>query len=277
VKKLLELGGISAGYVNSRANGNAGLGGSSNLGNAGPGGSSRANGKTVIRNINISVGEGELLVLAGPNGSGKTTLLKTAGGLLKPLEGKVTINGKDIGRMKPRERAVHTAFLFQNRDSPWPFTVRETVAQGSFVRRGWLGAETKTDRDAVAAALEKADLAELSERPITELSGGELQRVYIARCIAQDAAFLLLDEPENNLDPKYAYIVLNFLAELVSEGRGAIVSLHDLRLASRFAHRVILLSGGEITADGTPDEVLTEDTLGRVYDLQSDLVRSLVL
>ena len=234
--------------------------------------------KPVLRDINLSVGAGELLVLSGPNGSGKSTLLKTAGGLLPPLEGRVEINGAEIGRLKPRERAALTAFLFQNRDSPWPFTVRETVAQGAFARRGWLGGETKADREKVSEALEKADLAALSDRPITELSGGELQRVYIARCIAQGAAFLLLDEPENNLDPKYAYTILTLLSELVREGRGAVVSLHELRLASRFAHRIALLSlEGTISAIGTPAEVLTEENISRVYDLDPELVRELIL
>ena len=259
MKKRLELRGISAGYVRSR-------------------GYSGKTAPLALSGIDLSVEEGELLVLAGPNGSGKTTLLKTAGGLLPPLEGIVAINGKDIAGLKPRERAGLTAFLFQTRDSPWPFTVRETVAQGRFARRGWLGVETRTDRDAVSAALEKADLLDLAERPITELSGGELQRVYIARCVSQGAAFLLLDEPENNLDPKYSYKILTLLSELVSEGRGAIVSLHDLRLASRFANRITLLShNGAISAMGPPGEVLSEENLSRVFDLSQDLVRSLIL
>ena len=256
MKKILELHNISAGYPGSRSSA----------------------GRPVLSNIDLSVSEGELLVLAGPNGSGKTTLLKTPGGLLAPLEGRVTVNGKGIVDLKPRERAAFTAFLFQVRESPWPFTVRETIAQGRFARRGWLGAETRGDRETVAYALEKAELSALAERPITELSGGELQRVYIARCIAQGASFLLLDEPENNLDPKYGYVVLSLLSDLVGEGRGAIVSLHDLRLASHFAHRIALLApGGTIVAIGPPAEVLTEEILGRVYDLPAELVRSLVL
>jgi iron complex transport system ATP-binding protein len=250
VNGLLEISGLCAGY----------------------------RGKAALCKVDLSVAGGELLVLAGPNGSGKTTLLKTAAGFLSPIEGRVAINGRDIHRLKPRERAALTAFLFQGSDSPWPFTVRETVAQGRFSRRGWLGAETGEDRDAVDAALEKADLVPLAERPVTELSGGELQRTYIARCIAQGAAFLLLDEPENNLDPRYSYMVLSLLENLVREGRGAIVSLHDLRLASRFADRVALLSSDKnIGALGPPGETLTEENLCRVYNVEAELVRTMML
>ena len=260
MKSCLELRNVSAGYFgysSIRARGSAA--------------------KPALRHIDLSVGEGEFIVLAGPNGSGKTTLLKTAGGLLPPLEGRVTINGKEISALKSRERAALTAFLFQVRDSPWPFTVRETITQGRFAHCGWLGAETKDDRKAVNAALEKADLGSLADRPITEISGGELQRVYIARSIAQGAAFLLLDEPENNLDPKYTYMILSLIETLVREGRGAIVSLHDLRLASRFAHRVALLSSGSISAIGPPTEVLNEKNLSEVFDLSPELIKSMVL
>ena len=267
MKNSLELRGVSAGYDHSQSFKNSGA----------------PKKRSVIRNIDLTVNEGELVVLAGPNGSGKTTLLKTAGGLLAPMEGSVAVNGKDISTLKRRERAALTAFLFQVRDSPWPFTVREVVAQGRFARLGWLGTESGEDRRAVAAALEKAELGALSDRPVTELSGGELQRVYIARCIAQGASFLLFDEPENNLDPKFAHMVMTLIKDLVREGRGSIVSLHDLRLANAFADRIVFLScpsvnePASIFAAGTPEEVLTDELAGRVFDLSPDLVKNIIL
>lgn len=279
MKAVLTLQNVSAGYSASRYGATSGFvrngRHNSRKQNMAEKGNSRR--QPVLHDINLSVQAGELVIIAGPNGSGKSTLLKTAAGLLAPLSGSVAINGREIGAMKLRERSEYTAFLFQGRESPWPFSVRETIAQGRFSRMGWLGAETKSDREAVEAALEKADLLALSDRPITELSGGELQRVYIARCIAQGATFLLLDEPENNLDPKYSYMAMTLLSELVNDGRGAIVSLHDLRLASRFAHRIILISGNTISASGSPADVLTEEKLSRAYDLDGDLVRSLIL
>ena len=257
MKCLLELKGVSAGYANFRGKN-----------------------KPAVCNINLSVGEGELLVLAGPNGSGKTTILKAAAGLLPPMEGHVLISGRDITTMTHKERAALTSFLFQVRENLWPFTVRETVSQACFARRGWLGAETKADRDAVESAIEKADIRAFAELPVTSLSGGELQRVFVARSIAQGAAFLLLDEPDNNLDPKYSYMVLSLISELVKEGCGAIVSLHDLRLASRFAHRIALLSAdplGSIYAIGRPEEILSKETLSRIYDISEERVIDLLL
>ena len=234
--------------------------------------------KPVVSNINLKLEPGELVVLAGPNGSGKTTILKTAGGLLPPFKGRVLVNKRDTGRLRRRERAGLTAFLFQERETLWPFTVRETVLQACFARQGWLGAETKDDRDTVANALKKADLLGFSECPVTSLSGGELQRVYIARCIAQGASFLLLDEPDNNLDPKYSCMVLELISALVREGRGAIMSLHNLRLASRFARRIVLLSdNGTVYSDGSPEEVLTLDNLKKVYEIEEDLARDCFL
>ena len=235
-------------------------------------------GKAITSNFNLNLKGGELLVLAGPNGSGKTSILKTIGGLIPPVNGSIEIEGRNIRGMKAVQRAAIISFLYQAKESPWPFTVKETISQGRFFSRGWFGSDTANDRKIVDRAIEKANLEKLSHRLITELSGGELQRVFIARCIAQDTKFLLLDEPVNNLDPKYSYMIMELISDLVKEGRGIILSLHDLRLASGFASEIALLSGnGEIAAMGSPSDVLSGENLSKVYEISKDLAKFLLL
>jgi iron complex transport system ATP-binding protein len=210
---------------------------------------------------------GELAVLAGPNGSGKTTLLKTAGGLLPPLAGTVMLGGRDAASLGRRERAAYTAFLFQGALPAWPFTVREFAAQGRFPRTGLFGAEGREDRQAVEEALAEAGLRGLEERPVTELSGGEFQRVLVARAMAQGAALLLLDEPCNNLDPKHRLAVMDLIRRMTRRGTAVLMSLHDLALAARYADRIVLLHRGGIAAMGTPEEALKEEALERVFEV----------
>jgi ABC-type cobalamin/Fe3+-siderophores transport system ATPase subunit len=236
--------------------------------------------KPVLTGISLTLCAGELLVLAGPNGSGKTTLLKTIGGLLKPLAGRILLNGKDTALMTKQERARRMSILFQGTLPGWPFTVQEIVSQGRFPYRGVFGAEQPQDHAAIARAVTAAGLAGFEDRPVTELSGGEFQRVLIARAMAQEAGLLLLDEPANTLDPKYRFMVMTLIRSITgtdggagdgaSGGACAMVSLHDLNLARLYADRVLLVGDGKIAALGKPLEVLQNDTIGRVYDLSPD-------
>jgi iron complex transport system ATP-binding protein len=221
----------------------------------------------VLAGVSLTVNAGELLVLAGPNGSGKTTLLKTIAGLQKPLAGRVLLDGRDTAPLGKRERAGKISLLFQGAVPGWPFTVREIVAQGRFPYRGVFGSERPRDGEAVNAAIGAAGLAGFEDRPVTELSGGEYQRVLIARAMAQEAKLLLLDEPANNLDPKYQFIVMTLLRSLCETGAAVLVSLHDLNLAEAYAGRIVLLSAGKIAAQGKPPEVLRKDVIGKVFDL----------
>jgi iron complex transport system ATP-binding protein len=274
----LELRNLSAGYPGGR-----GYSG----GRDHAGGGFRAAGRTgrpVLEGISFSVKAGELAVLAGPNGSGKTTLLKTAGGLIPPLGGTVLLGGRDGASLKRRERAAYTAFLFQGALPSWPFTVREFIAQGRFPRTGIFGAGDGEDREAVEDALREAGLRGFEERPVTELSGGEFQRVLIARAMAQGAALLLLDEPCNNLDPKYRLAVMDLIRGMTRRGTAVLMSLHDLALAQRYADRIILLHRGGIAAMGTPGETgetgvtgvtLGEDVLERVFEVPRATIHSL--
>jgi iron complex transport system ATP-binding protein len=212
------------------------------------------------------------MVLAGPNGGGKTTLLKTLGGIVKPLSGRVFLDERDLHTLGKRERAASVAFLFQDRSLAWSFTVRELVSQGRFSRRGWFGNEEARDRSAVDKALISAGLRGLENRPVTGLSGGELQRVLIARAIAQEAKLLLLDEPVNNLDPQYQSMVMNLIRTMVDQGKSALVSLHDLNLAGLYADRMILLSRGQAPVRGKPAEVLRRDLLREIFHISLEIV-----
>ena len=223
--------------------------------------------KPVLTGISLTLKAGELLVLAGPNGSGKTTLLKTIGGLRKPLGGRILLDGRDAAPMTKREKAGQISLLFQGAGPSWPFTVEEIIAQGRFPYRGVFGAEHPRDQQAVARAMEAAGLLGMEDRPVTELSGGEFQRVLIARAMAQEAGLLLLDEPANTLDPKYRFVVMTLIRSMTGNGAGALVSLHDLTLARLYADRVLLIGDGKIAALGTPQEVRREDTIARGFDL----------
>ncbi|MDR2392677.1 MAG: ABC transporter ATP-binding protein [Treponema sp.] len=224
-------------------------------------------GQVILSNITLTVKPGELLALAGPNGGGKTTLLKTIGGLLKPLAGRVLLDGKDIQGMGKQEKAGNISVLFQGATPDWPFTVQEVVSQGRSPYRSIFAAETALDKDATDRALITAGLSGFENRRITELSGGEFQRVLIARAMAQEARLLLLDEPANNLDPKYQYMVMNLVRSLTKRGLGALVSLHDLSLASLYADRIALIHQGSIVALGKPDTVLQEAMLAQVFGI----------
>jgi iron complex transport system ATP-binding protein len=227
--------------------------------------------KTVLKNINGVIGEGELLALIGPNGAGKTTLLKTIAGLQEPLSGRVLIDGKNPRALKPQKRAGLLSFLFQGNRlggfADWSLTVREMVAQGRFHQRGLWGKETKADREAVEKALAEADLTHFAEKSITELSGGEFQRALIARTMAQGANLILLDEPASNLDPKYALLVMDLVRKLTARGAAALVTLHDLSLVSLYADRVGV-AAREAFVLGSPEDMLKEELLEDVFEIK---------
>ena len=224
--------------------------------------------RPILRDITLDIRSGEVLALIGPNGVGKSTLIRAASGGLMPTGGRVTIDGHDLHQFPIELRARQVAVVPQAVRLPKAFTALDTVLMGRTAYLGWLGRETAADRSIALAAMERTCTPELASRRIGELSGGEQQRVLIARALAQSAPILLMDEPTAHLDLKHQAGILGLVRSLAhDEGRAVLIALHDLNLAAQFADRVALLSDGRLRALGTPGQVLTTEHLSPAYGL----------
>lgn len=221
--------------------------------------------QTILKNINIDVHQGELLALVGPNGCGKTTLIKTIASFLPCVNGNIFLNGKEISSLKKDEKARQLAVIFQSQGSVWPFSVRDFILQGRFPHYGWFGFPQKKDERIADKVLFDAGLEPFQDRLVSELSGGEYQRVLIARALAQETSFFLLDEPVSYLDIKYQIAVMDLIRQSVENGIAAMVSLHDLNLAALYADRVALIAEGTVIAIGSVQEVFTKELLERAF------------
>jgi iron complex transport system ATP-binding protein len=227
----------------------------------------------VLDEVRLEARPGEVLALIGPNGAGKTTLLRALARLLRPLGGLVSLDGRDIWRMRPGPAARRMALAPQAAEL-WPLTVEQFVALGRAPHRGWLLPLGPADRAAVAGALERTGMAALRERLVTELSGGEQRRAILARALAQEPRVLLLDEPTAALDLKYQASTLALARQLAHEdGLTVVVTLHDLNQAAGVADRVALIARGRLLAVGPPDEVLTAELIGATYDVAVSVCR----
>ena len=223
-------------------------------------------GRPALRGVSCRVEARRLIAAVGPNGSGKTTLVRALSGLL-PLEGgTVTVGGRDAGAWPRDEFARVVGVLPQREEILFPLRVAETVMLGRYAHLGPISAAGDADRAAVSAALERCDVAELSERPVDSLSGGEWQRVRLARALAQAPQALILDEPTASLDVRHEMELFELFRRLTDGGLATLVITHHLNLAARFADHILLLSGGELVAEGPPGDVLTRETLGRVFE-----------
>ncbi len=228
-------------------------------------------GVPALKGVSLSVEAGEILAVLGPNGAGKTTLIKTISGVLEPISGTVRLPGGAVPDARARARRV--AVVPQGGYLPRAFTVRQTVLLGRTPHLGWLGRPDPADHAAVEAALAETELDGLQDRIVGELSGGEQQRVLLARALAQDAPLLLLDEPTAHLDLRHQSGILRLVRRLAREkGLAVLVVMHDLNQAARFADRVALLVDGEFVAAGLPSHVLTEAQLSRVYGVRVRVV-----
>jgi iron complex transport system ATP-binding protein len=215
--------------------------------------------------VDMGVMPGTLYAVLGPNGSGKSTLMRTLLGAIRPSGGRALVSGREVAGWSRRDLARHVGAVAQSESIAFPLTVRELVGMGRYPHLGPLGGERREDREAVDAALERCDVAHLRDRDVGTLSGGELQRVRIARALAQVPSALALDEPTSSLDIRHEMSILKLLRDSVDQGMTVLLVTHHLDLAGRFADRMLLLHGGRVAAEGTPGEVLRSDVLTRVY------------
>ena len=221
-------------------------------------------GQKVLEGVELTLRAGEVTALVGINGSGKSTLIRTVMGLQPPLEGAVFLNGRPLDQYTPRERAKQMAYLAQSRAVP-NITVRRMVLHGRFPHLSYPRIYRKEDFDCVRAAMEKAGVAELSHRLLNTLSGGQRQRVYLAMALAQNTPFLFFDEPTTYLDVGRQLEVMDNARALAAEGRGVVLTIHDLCLALRGADRILVLDKGRVCMDGAPETVWESGVLDRVF------------
>jgi len=221
--------------------------------------------REVGRGLDVKLQQGEVLALLGPNGSGKTTLLKTLLGILTPLAGEPTIDGTPIGRFSAAERARRIAYVPQSHTPSFAFTVETIVLMGRTAHGNLFSAPSGADRAVAARALERFGIAALSTRPYTMISGGERQLVLLARALAQEPRFIVLDEPTASLDFGNQGKVLREMRALAASGHGVLFTTHDPNHALRAADRAFLMRSGARLAEGKVREVLTRGRLEELY------------
>lgn len=226
--------------------------------------------KTVIDDLSFSVKQGEIFGVLGPNGSGKTTLMNMLT-RIHPLDrGKVTIDGQDLHDYGAKSLAKTLAVLPQFMEQYFTFTVKEIVALGRYpYQKGLVKTMTAYDKKAINRAMQQTEVASFADQSLHSMSGGQVQRVYLAQALAQEPQLLLLDEPTNHLDINHQKNLLDGLKKWVREQQTtAITIFHDLNLAGLYCDRLLLLEEGRIAAFGTPEEVLTEEMIDHVYGIK---------
>jgi iron complex transport system ATP-binding protein len=224
--------------------------------------------QTILNNINLEASPQEVLGIIGPNGSGKSTLIRGITRLLIPSSGEIFIDGHTLDQLNHNELARLVAVVPQNALLPELFTALEVVLMGRTPHLGLFRYESNHDLAIVYKALEATNTTHLVERRIGELSGGEKQRLVIARALAQEAKIILLDEPTAHLDIKYQIETLGLVRQLCHERKLIVViALHDLNLAVQYCDRLIILHNGEIHTQGTPETVVTAQTIKEVYGI----------
>jgi iron complex transport system ATP-binding protein len=215
--------------------------------------------------VSLSLTAGELVGVVGPNGSGKTTLLRALLGTLPLASGSVELLGRPIAAWPPRQLARQVAVMGQREETVFPLTVRETVQLGRYAHLAPLAALSPRDHAVVDEAMARADVIAFAERRTDTLSGGEWQRVRVARALAQEPRLLVLDEPTAALDVRHEMEVFELVRRLAGEGIATLLVTHHLNLAARYVDRMLLLDEGRTAAEGPPAQVLTPDVVAKVF------------
>jgi iron complex transport system ATP-binding protein len=232
----------------------------------------RRGGRTIFGPASVRVGAGEITALVGPNGSGKSTLLRLFAGLWRPDDGEMLIDGKLIHSLPRKEMACRVAFVPQETQIDFAFTVAEILAMGRYAHRGRFSPQTQADHAAIDAAAADCDITHLIDRAINTLSGGERQRVLIARSLVVEPEFILLDEPTANLDIHHALDVLQLCESLSRNGKTVIVATHDFNLVTRYVTRLILLQRGLLIAEGPQADVLSPHRIQEVFHVEGEMI-----
>lgn len=227
-------------------------------------------GNVVIDGISFELEKGSLISVLGPNGSGKSTLIRTVCGMMKPWSGSLSVDGKDISDMEPKELSRNLGYVPQRYMQTDYLKVFDAVLIGRAPYMSW--SYSKDDFEHAENAMVRMDVMDLADRYVNDLSGGQLQKIIIARALAQDPNYFILDEPTSALDLKNQMVALRTVKDIVSEGRsGALVALHDLNLAMRFSDKTIMLKDGRVYAMGRPEDVITEERIRDVYGVSSEV------
>jgi len=230
-------------------------------------------GYPVLQDIDIKVNEGEILGILGPNGCGKTTLLKNLNKNLSPKGGKVLLDGEDLEEITKKDIAKRIAVVPQTNEVHFSFTVKEIVSMGRMPFQGLMEGMSRSDMDIVEESIARVGLTDYADRHINVMSGGERQRVIIARALAQTPDILLMDEPTLHLDINTQFDVLDLVRDLSrKDGLTVVIVSHDLGMVARYCDRVLLIKDHRILAIGTPEEVLTSENMDLVFGVDGELV-----
>lgn len=230
-------------------------------------------GTPALDGVTLDLPEGRITAFCGPNGSGKSTALRLLRGLHRPATGAVEIAGRPLADWSARDLARAVAMLSQTPEAPPELTVGDLVMLGRFAHRGRFAGPSAADRAACERALATTETAALRDRPIGQLSGGQLQRAWIAMTLAQDAPRIFLDEPTNHLDIAHAFEVLDLIGRLNrTEGRSFVLVLHDLNMAMRYADHIVLFEAGKVVMAGPTREVITEPRVEQVFGIRCRII-----